>query len=365
MHLTQVAFLAVLVAALTAAFSRGGRTEYAGGLLFLGAAFVTPFAEMSTFMRVEVGVAVVDVVLLAALLYFALRAERHWPVYAAAFQALTVLTHLSRLAVGPVQGDVYGHMLVFWSYPTVLTLLWGSLVESQTDSSASAVNSDNVPELQSRSTDAPLRKDRRSTRKDDDLELLTRLFRLHGLGPEADAQAEILLARTGSFAAAVATSAAKLRSWGIDGRVLNALAFARTTTRATMQRKLEDRSSLANPQEVTDYLHTELAHLSIEQVRILYLNSRHRLICDVVHSEGTVTEAPTYPKEVIKRAIEEGAVYLILAHNHPSGDPTPSRDDIKMTRAIIEAGRSMGINVIDHIVISASGHISMKQSGLI
>ena len=137
------------------------------------------------------------------------------------------------------------------------------------------------------------------------------------------------------------------------------------TTRATLRRKLEDRPSLANSQEALDYLHIELAHLPTEQFRILYLNSRHRLICDEVHSEGSLTEAPVFPREVIKRAIEEGAVHLILAHNHPGGDPTPSRADIITTRAISEAGRTMGINVIDHIIISASGHVSMRSNGLI
>jgi DNA repair protein RadC len=84
-----------------------------------------------------------------------------------------------------------------------------------------------------------------------------------------------------------------------------------------------------------------------------------------VHGEGTITQAPVYPREVVKRALEEGAMHLILAHNHPSGDPTPSQADIIMTRAIIEAGRSMEINVIDHIVMSSSGHTSLKRSGLI
>jgi DNA repair protein RadC len=132
-----------------------------------------------------------------------------------------------------------------------------------------------------------------------------------------------------------------------------------------LRRKLEDRPSLANSQETLDYLHIELAHLPTEQFRVLYLNARHRLICDQVHGEGSVTEAPVFPREVIKRAIEEGAVHLILAHNHPGGDPTPSRADIIITRAISEAGRTMGINVIDHIIISASGHVSMRSNGLI
>jgi DNA repair protein RadC len=365
MHLGQIAFLAALLVALIAAFSRGGRTERLGGSIFLAAALLTPVAQMSIFRRVEVGVAVVDTLLLLALLLLAFRSERRWPTYAAAFQAVGVLTHLARFQAGPVQGNVYGDMLVLWSYPTVLTLLWGSLVETRTGNTAYAVGSDEETLHETQGKRPPSTRNEPSTREGSDLELLTRLFRLHGLGSEGDAAAFKLLARTGSFAAAVSTPASKLRSWDIDGRILKALAFARTTTKATLQRKLEDRPSLANYQEAIDYLHSELAHLPIEQFRVLYLNSRHRLICEVVHAEGTVTQAPVYPREVVKRAIEEGAMHLILAHNHPSSDPTPSRDDIVMTRAIAEAGRSMGITVIDHIVISSSGHTSMKSRGLI
>ncbi len=107
-----------------------------------------------------------------------------------------------------------------------------------------------------------------------------------------------------------------------------------------------------------------MADLRNEQFRVLYLNARHRLIHDEVHGEGTVTEAPVYPREIVKRALEVGAVYLILAHNHPSSDPTPSRSDIAATRAITEAARAIDVTVIEHVIISASGHTSMRAIGM-
>lgn len=351
--------------ALAAALGRGGRTERVGGLLLFSAALLTPLVQRSTFASVEAGVAIIDTLLLGALLLLAFRSGRRWPTFAAAFQAVTVLTHLARFKAGPVNGEVYGILLVLWSYPILMALLWGSLIEPRTNDPDNMVSSGDVAERQLRSIKARSTDNRRSSGDDADLALLTRLFRLHGLGPAGDADAATLLARAGSFAAAVAAPATKLRSWGIDERVHAALAFTRTTTRATLWRKLEDRPSLASSQETIDYLHAELAHLPTEQFRVLYLNARHRLICDEVHGEGSVTEAPVFPREIVKRAIEEGAVHMILAHNHPGGDPTPSRADIITTRAIIEAGRSLGLTVIDHLIISASGHVSMRSSGLI
>lgn len=141
--------------------------------------------------------------------------------------------------------------------------------------------------------------------------------------------------------------------------------MARSTTRTTLKRKLETRPCLADQQHVVDYLHAELAHLPVEQFRVLYLNARQRLIHEEIHGQGTVNAAPVFPREIVKRAIEVGAVEIILAHNHPAGDPTASRSDIQTTRAIIDAARPIDVGVVDHIVIGSSGHVSMRASGLI
>lgn len=365
MHLTQVAFLALFLATLTAAFGRGGRPERQGGAMLLGAALATPLLQTRMFTGIEIGIAAIDMVLLAGLVWLAFNSERRWPVFAAAFQAIGVLTHLARLAAGPVHGDVYGHLLVLWSYPVALSLLWGSLVETRQKSVVMGAQPQ-VPSFPSAGRrEAPVLEPRNQVAADDDLMLLTRLFALHDLGIESANVATDLIHRAGSFAAAVATSPVRLKSWGHDERVAEALAFARSTTRTSLKRKLETRVKVDNVGDAIDYLHSELAHLPHEQVRVLYLNARNRLICDEVNGLGTVDQAPVYPREVIKRALEVGAVRLVLAHNHPSGDPSPSRDDIAMTRAIIEAGRHVGISVIDHFVIGATGHVSMRGTGLI
>jgi DNA repair protein RadC len=363
--LTQVAFLALFLAALTAAFGRGGRPERLGGGFLLGAALATPLLQTQRFTGIEFGIAAIDIALLAALVWLAFTSDRRWPIFAAAFQAVGVLTHFARLKSGPVHGDVYGHLLVLWSYPVALSLLWGSVEEARQKAVVMAglpLVLSSKPAGQPGTLAAGLRN---PATGGDDLALLTRLLVLHDLGPESAKIAADLVQRAGSFAAAMATPRARLQSWGYGDLVGDALDFARSTTRTTLKRKLESRVRIDNCQNTIDYLHSELAHLPHEQFRVLYLNSRNRLINDEVHGVGTVDQAAVYPREVIKRAIEVGAVKLILAHNHPSGDPGPSRDDIVLTRAIIEAGRHVGISVIDHFVIGVTGHVSMKGSGLI
>jgi DNA repair protein RadC len=362
MHLMQVVFLAVLLAALTAAFSRGGRHEHIGAALVFVASIVTPMVQRHLFNQVETGIAIVDFLLLAALMWMALSSGRRWPIYAAAFQGLGVLTHFARARTGPVHGDAYGDLLVVWSYLVLFSLLFGSLIEANSKAKSETPLPDNrqsvIPNIQ-RPPPKLL------TASPDDHALLVRLLLLHGLGSSSDSVAQELLERTGSFAAAIATPATRLTSWGIDQRAQDALALARSATRTTLKRKLETRPCLADRQHVVDYLHAELAHLSIEQFRVLYLNARHRLVHEEVHGEGTVNAAPVFPREIVRRAIEVAAVKIILAHNHPGGDATATRDDIQTTRAVIDAARSIDVAVVDHIVISASGHTSMRAAGLI
>ena len=108
-----------------------------------------------------------------------------------------------------------------------------------------------------------------------------------------------------------------------------------------------------------------LGHEAVEQFRVLFLDRKNRLIADETQQSGTVDHAPVYPREVVKRALELGATALILVHNHPSGDPTPSQADIAMTREIKQAAEKLGIVVHDHLVIAAGGHASFRSLGLI
>lgn len=121
---------------------------------------------------------------------------------------------------------------------------------------------------------------------------------------------------------------------------------------------------LASWQALLDYLRLDMAHLTRERVRVLFLNAKNMLISDDNMSEGSVDQAAIYTRQVIKRALDLGATSLILVHNHPSGNPQPSKQDIQITREIIEAGKRLGIDVHDHIIIGLDGHSSMRSMGL-
>ena len=122
---------------------------------------------------------------------------------------------------------------------------------------------------------------------------------------------------------------------------------------------------LGSWQALLDYLRADMAHLAHERVRVLHLDSKNRLIRDELVSEGSIDQAAIYTREVIKRALALGTAAIILVHNHPSGDSTPSRQDIAITRDICAAGRTLGITVHDHIIIGRDGHTSFRSKGLI
>jgi DNA repair protein RadC len=129
--------------------------------------------------------------------------------------------------------------------------------------------------------------------------------------------------------------------------------------------QLQQRTMLSSWNEVIDYCRTSMAFADKEQFRILFLDKRNQLISDEVQQVGTVDHTPVYPREVIKRALELSATAIILVHNHPSGDPTPSSADIHMTKAIIDIAKPLGISVHDHIIVGKNGHASMKGLRLI
>jgi DNA repair protein RadC len=114
---------------------------------------------------------------------------------------------------------------------------------------------------------------------------------------------------------------------------------------------------------VIDYLFAAMAHEPVEQLRILYLNTRNRLLLDETVAEGSVNVAPVYPREIVRRSLEVGATALILAHNHPSGDPRPSREDIRVTRLVAAASGALDISLHDHVIVARSGWISLRAEG--
>jgi DNA repair protein RadC len=127
-----------------------------------------------------------------------------------------------------------------------------------------------------------------------------------------------------------------------------------------MRGGLMQRPVLQSWSQLIEYCHASMAYSSNEAFRVLFLDKKNLLIADEVQQEGTVDHTPVYPREVIKRALELSACAIVLVHNHPSGDPTPSRADIEMTRRIVEAAENLGIVVHDHVIIGRNGHASFK-----
>ena len=135
--------------------------------------------------------------------------------------------------------------------------------------------------------------------------------------------------------------------------------------RRMARQEVAEQPVLGSWQALIDYLSIDMAHLTVERVRVLYLNSQNMLIHDEHVGDGSIDEAAIHPREVIRRALDIGASALILVHNHPSGKPEPSRADIDVTNRIAEAGRLLGIVVHDHVIIGRQGHVSLRSKGLI
>jgi len=144
--------------------------------------------------------------------------------------------------------------------------------------------------------------------------------------------------------------------------VLRIVAIA---TRRLARQAVHEKPVLGSWQALLDYLTLDMAHLTVERVRVLFLNAQNRLIHDEHVCDGSIDEAAIHPREVIRKGLDLGASALILVHNHPSGSPEPSRADIQVTNRIAEAGRLLGITVHDHVIIGREGHVSLRAKGLI
>jgi len=147
--------------------------------------------------------------------------------------------------------------------------------------------------------------------------------------------------------------------------VVNQLKIVEAAAQRLAKGKVIGRPALSSWTALLDYCMTTMARSATEEFRVLFLDRKNVLVADEVQSRGTVDHAPVYPREIVKRALEHGASAIILVHNHPSGDPTPSRADIDMTRDIVAAAKSLHIAVHDHLVIGRGGHASFKSLGLL
>ena len=178
--------------------------------------------------------------------------------------------------------------------------------------------------------------------------------------------AKDLVSRFGSFAEVVGAPRARLVAMkGLGEAAVNELKIVHAAAQRLAKGELRKRPVLSSWGNVLDYCRTAMAFSDKEEFRLLFLDKRNQLIADEVQQRGTVDHTPVYPREVVKRALELSATALILIHNHPSGDPTPSRADIQMTQAIIDVAKPLGIAVHDHIIVGKEGHASLKGLKLI
>ncbi len=178
--------------------------------------------------------------------------------------------------------------------------------------------------------------------------------------------AKALLKQFGSFAEVIHAPIARLREVdGIGEASINQIKLLAAAAHRVAKGEIKRKIALSSWNDVIDYCRTGMAFADKEQFRLLFLDKRNQLIADEVQQTGTVDHTPVYPREVIKRALELSATALILVHNHPSGDPTPSQADIQMTKAIVDIATPLGISVHDHIIVGKNGHASLKGMRLI
>ena len=178
--------------------------------------------------------------------------------------------------------------------------------------------------------------------------------------------AKQLIARFGSFAEVVNAPDQRLKEVdGVGDSVITELKLVRAAALRLMRSNIMKRPALSSWKEVLEYLRAAQSYEHREQFRVLFLDKKNQLIADEVQQQGTVDHTPVYAREVVKRALELSATAIVLVHNHPSGDPTPSRVDIDMTKQIVAAAGSLGIAVHDHIIVGRDGHASFKSLRLI
>jgi DNA repair protein RadC len=178
--------------------------------------------------------------------------------------------------------------------------------------------------------------------------------------------AKALLARFGSLSEVLSAPENQLLEVdGIGEGVVHYFKLVKAAAQRFARDKISERTVLDSWKSVIDYCKAAMAFEPIEHFRILFLNKRNQLIADEVQQRGTVDHTPVYPREVVKRALELSATAVILVHNHPSGDPTPSTADIQMTKQLVDVAKPLGIMVHDHIIVGRGGHSSFRGLRLI
>jgi DNA repair protein RadC len=198
-----------------------------------------------------------------------------------------------------------------------------------------------------------------------DHELVEYLLALAIPRRDTKAQAKALIDRFGGIGPLLSADPDALRREGLTDGMIGALKIAEATALRLLETRIEGRPVLSSWDALGDYLQAAMGHSPVEEVRILFLNAKNMLLANEAMWRGSVDEASVHVREVISRAIALGATALIIVHNHPSGDPSPSQQDIRLTRELIEAGRHMKVAVHDHVIVGSQGRSSMKALGLI
>ena len=178
--------------------------------------------------------------------------------------------------------------------------------------------------------------------------------------------ARLLLEVFGDFNRVLSAPVSRLSDVkGVGVSVIAELKIVEASAQRLARSRILNQHVISSWDAVLDYCHTTMAHRDTEQFRVLYLDRKNALVADEAQSQGTVDHVPVYPREVVKRALELNASALILVHNHPSGDPTPSQADIAMTRQIQTAAEALGLTLHDHLVIGRSRELSFRSAGLL
>lgn len=199
-----------------------------------------------------------------------------------------------------------------------------------------------------------------------DYELLELLLFLAIPRRDVKPLAKKLLETFGSFGGVIcARKSSLLKVPGVSENTVTALKTVEAAAHRMLRDRAMERPVISSWDALMDYLVGTMAHLREEQLRLLFLDKKNKLIADEVQNTGTVDHTPAYPREIARRAIELGATALILVHNHPSGDPSPSNADIEKTKEIVRAAEAIGVVIHDHVIIGRDGYASFKDMGLL
>lgn len=191
------------------------------------------------------------------------------------------------------------------------------------------------------------------------------LMRLLAAGQSLPRLADRLIDEQGSLGSVLSTSEERLRQLGADSNGIAILGLIRETLSVVLERGAGEQPLIENGLALADTMHSEMAYLRVEQVRVAFLDAGRRLIRIEVMSNGTVLHAHIYPREIARRCLELSASSIVLIHNHPSGDPTPSAEDVLLTKRVRRALEAIDVSLLDHLVVARRGTVSFDASGLI